>query len=151
MNYYTDTWASVANWTHNLIDQINALNPDMTFSFIDWEAHGDTPELPDGHLIGPLALALREYDDGLIEFTLSVGVSTYTNDAGLTRLREAVNEVFKAMMSGQKIRYYNHRSYIEESVFQFIPGTEIAPMTRMQVRPFQFVQASGVLVPIAEA
>ena len=136
---YSNAWASLVVWLRNLKDD--------EFSFIDWESHGNIKELPNGDLIGPLAISVMEYDEGLHQINFSIGVSTYVNDDSLFRLRGMVNKVYNAMMSGEQIVFYEQESAHERSIMQMRPGSHVAPMTDLTNRPFQYVQGSALLLP----
>lgn len=147
---YEDTWSSIVVWVRGIITYLNQLNPTLPFEFLDWEAAADIQELGEKNYFGPSAVVLREYDAGLFEFSVAIAVSTYSNDTSLFRLRQGVNGAMRAMMSGRQIPYYDRSSFQQESVLQFGAGTEIAPMTRPQGRPYQFVQGGGLLVPLVD-
>ena len=147
---YQNTWASLVVWVKSLQADLNARNPQFPLQFIDWEAHANIPEMPNADLIGPLTLAIREYDDGLYNVTFAIGVSTYGTDAPMSRLRFALNGIFNRLQSGHKIVYYDYDHASEKSVIQIRPGTLIAPMDDLTVRPFQYVQATGLLTPVGQ-
>lgn len=143
---YENTWASLVVWVKDIIRNLPSDKP----QFIDWEAHGTTPELPDTDLMGPLSLSITEYDDGLFQVTFAIGVSTYATDEGLPRQRHYINTVFNAMRSQKKVPFYDHNSAEVQSVIQMLPGTTVAPLTEITVRPFQYVQGTGLIVPLSE-
>ena len=138
---YEDTWASLTVWMKNLMVRF----PEA--GYIDWEAHGVTPELPNQDLYGPLAIALSETEQDLYEINFSVGVSTYEGDTGLFRLRSMVGKFFNEMKSQSRIEYFDTTSTMVSSVLVMTPGTRIHPMTSAQIRPFQYIQGTALLVP----
>ena len=147
IDVYQNTWASLVVWIKDQLKQMRALSPQHPMEYIDWEAHATNPELPNTDLVGPLALAVSEYEDGLYAVNVSFGVSTYVKDRSLYRQRLYTNFLFNQLQSGAQITYYDHAEAVERSVIQMRPGTTVAPMDDITNRPFQYIQCSGLLVP----
>lgn len=136
---YSHTWSSIVVWTKKFLQD--------DFQFIDWEAHRNTPELPNSDLLGPLAIGIMQDEAGQHQINFSIGISTYGHDASLFRQRAMVNKVYNAMMVGEQIQFYDDFTALQRSVIHMLPGTQIAPMTDITVRPFQYVQGAGLLLP----
>lgn len=144
---YNDAWTSLTVWVQSLRSEF----PHHKLRFIDWEALGDSPKLPETDLIGPLALAVSEYDSHMFEVNFSIGISIYEKDANLFRLREYVGRVFRAMTSESRIPYFDASNSLEVGVMVMTPGTRVAPMNEVQVRPFQYIQGTALIVPGSSA
>lgn len=149
MDVYTATWSSVVAWTNDQIARWKDQGLDHPLGFVDWESHANLPELPNTDLVGPLSISVTEYDAQMFEVTLAIGVSTYDNDVGLFRLRRLVGDLFRNLMAEREIPYFDPESANRLSVIRMTNGTLVAPMTEIQVRPFQYVQARGLLIPHA--
>lgn len=148
---YLNAWASVVVWTRTFIEDLVVKYPDMEgLSFIDWETHGNTPELPNSDLMGPLSIQITEYEKEMFHFSIAIGVSCYTNDDSVFRQRIIVSEIFDRLRATRQIPLYDHAENRLTSVIQMTSGTFVAPMTEITVRPFQMVQCSGLLQPEVE-
>lgn len=145
-NVYEDVWASLTVFVNQRITALKADEPTLDLRYIDWES-SNIDELPDSDLIGPTAVTIEEESQEQIGITFAVGVSTYTNDMNLFRLRRIVGSVFEEMRPEKKIDFYNAGLAVQRSKLVILGGTMIAPMSRMNVRPWQFVQAAALLVP----
>lgn len=143
----TDAWASVTVLANNLIDQMKLLHPGADIQYHDWDAGINEAELPECDLVGPTALSVSEYDPEHVEINFAIGYSTYTNDTSLFRLRSFGGVVFEALRPQRHFDFYNSDLALQESRVIITPGTLLAPMTRMTARPWQYVQAAGLLVP----
>lgn len=149
-NVYQDSWASIIVFCRDVMAQLVAEDPTApSLELIDWEAHGHTPELPNKDLLGPLSVQITEYDKGFHQITFAIGTSAYTEDAHMFRQRRYINALFNRLRTEERIPYFSHAELYQKSVLQIVPGTFIAPMTEVTVRPFQFVQATALLQPDA--
>jgi hypothetical protein len=143
---YENVWASLTVFANERITALKDTDPSYDIRYIDWES-ANVNELPDSDLIGPTAVTIEDEGQEQISVTFAIGVSTYTSDTNLFRLRRFVGSVFEAMRPEKQINYYNAELAVQRSKFVVTGGTLIAPMTRMDVRPWQFVQAAVLLVP----
>lgn len=140
---YNDTWASLVVWSRDVLRSTAGTG----FHFIDWETHASLEELPNENLAGPLALSVSEYEEQMFQVNFSIGVSTYTSDPNLFKLRQLVGEFFKRMRGSQQIPYFDSSNSMEKSVMVMTPSSTVAPMNKSEIRPFQYVQGSALLVP----
>ncbi len=143
---YANMWGSITVFTQKIIADLNVQEPDLNLQFHDWEAHSNTPELPEAHLLGPSGMTITEYEEE-VEVTFAIGASTYEGDDHLFLLRGIMGEVFERMRPQSRIRYFDAGQATEKSVLVITPGTLLAPMSRPSARPWQYVQASALLVP----
>jgi hypothetical protein len=143
---YRNSWSSATVFVNGIITRVREETPGIDLRYIDWES-ANTSELPDADLIGPTALTIEDFGQDQIQVTFAVGVSTYTNDTNMFRHRMIVGEVFEAMRPESKIDFYDADLAIQQSKLVVTAGTLVAPMSRMNVRPWQYVQAATLLVP----
>lgn len=144
---YESTWSSLIVWTQEII---SSLDPELSpygLQLIDWESHGTTPELPNTDLMGPMSVALSELDAGIFQAVFAIGVSTQEGDENLFRLRAYTGAVFDRMTAHRQIPFYDLNTEIANSYFVVTPGTTVAPLDEIQVRPFQYVQGTALLAP----
>jgi hypothetical protein len=148
---YENAWASVVVFAQQLVAEVKALNPGVLIEFCDWDAHANMMELPNADLIGPLSLAVTEHSTDMISVSFAIGVSTYVSDKNLFRQRDYIARAFEKMKAQQKITYYDAQSASQESVLVMTNGTTATPMSKAEVRPWQYVQGEALLVPAGEA
>lgn len=132
---------SVQRFTLDLLEQATAEG--LPARWMDWDAHADIHKLPEVDLFGPTAFSVIE-DDRTWMVNFAVAVSTY-DDAGLFRMRDLLDLAFEAMRPEKRVTYYDAETADPRGTIIFTNDTVCAPMTRASSRPFQFVQASGLL------
>lgn len=145
---YENLWGSIVAFANDIIDDRKVAYPDSPISFIDWEAHANIFELPDTDLIGTTALTFTEEAPHLFTVSFAVGVSTFIDDTNLFRLRNYVGRVFGRLRPEMKIPYYNRDTLEQLGWLSITDGTIVAPMTKADTRPLQFIQCNAVLDPI---
>lgn len=143
----SNIWGSIAVLTNQIIDELKLKYPDQDIQFEDWETHANIAELPNSDLIGPTSLAITEVSPQFIEFEFAISVSTYATDSNLFRLRDYIGTIFEKLRPEQKLVYYDAETAAPLTFMIVTDGTTIAPMTRADVRPVQYVQCSVVLEP----
>lgn len=141
-------WSSIVVLSRALIQECAAANVGSEIEFMDWEAHANTPELPNMDLIGPSAMTVTEHSKELITVSFAIGVSTFTGDKNLFRQRDYVARVFERLRPENKIIYFDAESASEKSVLVITDGTMAAPMSKSESRPWQYVQCEALLVPV---
>lgn len=143
---YDNIWTSLTVLTNELIDTMKDEFPTQAFEYIDWE-NANVDELPNTDLLGPTAVTISDYGQEQIEVTFAIGCSAYMNDMNLFRHRAIVGTVFERLRTEMKVDYYNTILVAQTSKLIITTGTLLSPMTKMNVRPWQYVQASALLVP----
>lgn len=144
---YQNIWSSITVLTQSLISELKIDHPNDEIEFIDWEAHANTPELPNKNLIGPTAVTFQEFEGEDVQVNFAIAASTYGDDENLFRHRAYVGRIFEALRPERRFQYFDAAQATEQSVFKITPGTLMAPMTQASLRPWQFVQAEALLVP----
>lgn len=134
---YENIWASLVNFCNDVLEGKDA-------QYVDWEAHANLHELPEGDLIGTIAITFTEEAPELFSGSFSIGVSTQTNDVSLFRLRSYVGEVFSKLRPGMQIALFDRESMIQLGWLHVVDGTHVMPMQRADARPLQFVQCNFV-------
>lgn len=145
---YQNLWGSIVAFTNDIIDNRRVAYPDNSIEFIDWEAHANIYELPDTDLIGTTALTFTEEEPEVFSVSFAIGVSTFTDDKNLFRLRDYVGKVFSQLRPELKIAYYDHQTQEQLGWLLLVDGTIVAPMTKADARPLQFIQCHAVLDPV---
>ncbi len=147
---YMNVWASVAAYVNQQIQMIaaNGIAPADMLEMFDWEAHSNIEEAPAVHLIGPASLALEEVSNGIYHVAFVVGVGSF-NDEGLFTHRQMVSHLFKCLQSGTRLSIFDHKTSQPYSWMKLIDGTAAAPMTKATQRALQFIQAEGLVDPMA--
>lgn len=144
---YQNIWSSITVVANEIINELKLEHPHDEIQFIDWEAHANTPELPNSDLVGPTAVTFQEFEGEDIQVNFAMAVSTYGDDKNLFRHRDYVGLIFERLRPGRRFKYFDAHQSLQKSVFKITPGTLLAPMTQASLRPWQFVQAEAVLVP----
>ena len=142
-------WGSVVKFTRDIRNKVVLEYPDIDLQVHDFEANANEAELPNSDLIGPTALTMVEVQPQLIEVTFAIGVTTYVNDKNLFRLRTILSRVFEEMRPEKKFVLYKAGTLDPQGFLVFTDGTMMAPMSRAETRPWQYVQASALLDPKA--
>ena len=145
---YANAWGSITKLTQNLIAEFKLVYPDAPLEYFDWDSHATANELPSKDLVGPLALAITQHSTDMYAVSFSIGVSTYSSDHNLFRQRYYIGKTFEKMLSGQTIDWYNAESASRVSKLVMTDGTVIAPMSKAELRPWQFVQGEALLLPV---
>ena len=144
----SDTWSSIVVMIkEEILPQLQAAFPDDSIQLHDWEAHANMAELPNKDLVGPMTLGITEGDPGMYEISFAIGISTYTNDEGLFRMRYYADRVFDRLKYGNKINFLDAETGMKRGVFVLVDGTMLAPMSRADVRAFQYIQCVMLLNP----
>jgi hypothetical protein len=145
---YENIWGSIVAFSNDIIDDRRAKYPGVDIEYVDWEAHANIQELPEGDLIGTTAITFTEDQPELFNGSFTIGVSTYADDSNLFRLRNYVGEVFNRLRPGMKVPFYDHETLEQKGWFHIVDGTIVLPMTRADARPLQFVQCQFVFDPV---
>jgi hypothetical protein len=140
-------WASITVFTQGIITELKADYPDVDIQYIDWETHANVSELPNADLIGPTSLTFMEVAPQLIEVNFAIAVSTYGTDQNLFRHRDYIGRIFEKLRPEKQIVYFDAAAATVRGFLVCTDGTMVAPMTRADVRPFQFVQSQALLEP----
>jgi len=148
---YENAWASVVVFAQQIVAEAKAANPGVPIEFCDWDTHANMMELPNADLIGPLSLAVTEHSQDMIGVSFAIGVSTYASDKNLFRQRDYIARAFEKMKAQSRITYYDAKLASVESVLVMTNGTVATPMSKAEVRPWQYVQGEALLVPVGEA
>ena len=142
-----DVWGSIIKLTNGMILDFKADYPLVDIRLIDWEAHANLNELPDADLIGPTALAISEEAPELFRVSFAMGVSTYQTDTNLFRMRDYLGRIFERLRYNRKIDVYDANTAVKKGQLYITDGTTLTPMTRAEVRPFQYVQVDCLSEP----
>lgn len=145
---YLNTWSSIVALCNEFIVQFKAEYPQTEIKLIDWES-ANINELPNADLIGPASLFIRDHGEQ-IEVNFAIGVSTYTGDTNLFRHRTMVGAIFDRLIPEMKVDYMESDTVSKTSVLVCTEGTMISPMSKMDTRPWQYVQVSSWLLPSGE-
>ena len=140
-------WGSITKETNALIAAYSLHYPDSSIMFVDWEAHANIEELPDTDLIGPTSLVVMEVSPQMFDVNFAIGVSTYSTDENLFRLRWYVSQIFSRFRPMKQLKIYDSETAEEFGYLICADGTGAMPMTRSTTRPFQYVQVNGLLEP----
>lgn len=147
MKIIPSVWGSIVNFTNTLIADMRVLHEGVSIEFIDWESHANIHELPDTDLIGPTAITVTEVSPQIVEVGFAIAVSSYSTDKNLFRMRSYVSEAFERTRAGKQIKVYDSDTAQPLGYIQLVDGTLLAPMSRAETRPWQYVQATGFLEP----
>ena len=147
---YMNTWTSIATFTNQRIQEIvaNGVTPANSVLMFDWENSTNIEEAPAFHLVGPASLGIEEVSPGIHHVSFVIGVGSF-NDEGLHTHRQMVDLIYNSVKSGTRIAVYNATTESEYSWLKLTDGTGVAPMTRSNTRALQFIQAEGLLDPLA--
>jgi hypothetical protein len=141
-------WSSVVMLTNSLITEIYQAGIG-TPVLCDWDAHANIEELPNADLIGPAALGFSEQDQ-IIEASFAIAVSSYGTDENLFRHREMMARVFERVRPLKTFPYYQAGSNnVVLGTIVSQDGTATVPLSRAEVRPYQFVQVNCLIDPTA--
>jgi hypothetical protein len=146
MKIYQSVWGSIVHFANELIADLH--NSEGNLSFIDWETHANIHELPDQDMLGPMAVTITELTPQMFEVTFAIAVSTYATDDNLFRMKAYLGEVFERMRVNKQIRVFDNETAEPMGYMIITDGTLLAPMSRAETRPFQYVQASALLEPL---
>lgn len=147
MKIIPSVWGSLVAFSRTLIVESKASYPDVEIGFVDWDSHATIHELPETDLIGPMALTMTELSPQMFEVSFAIAVSTY-NDENLFRMRRYLSNTLEAMRVQKQVPIFNSDTAAKGGYLVITDGTLLAPMTRAETRPFQYVQASGLLEPV---
>ena len=148
MKIYPSVWGSIVRFSNQLIADFKSVDDTGKLDFIDWESHANIHELPDTDLLGPTALTITEFSPQMFEVNFSIAVSTYSTDKNLFRMRSYLGEVFERMRPQKQINVYDSVTAAKLGYMIFTEGTIIAPMSRAETRPWQYIQGSALLEPV---
>ena len=147
MDILSSIWGSVVALCNSIITEARLAHPEANIQFIDWEAHANIEELPDTDLIGPTSLVIMETSPQFFDVNFAIGVSTYSTDSNLFRLRHYISMAFNRLRVGKQIPIYQAGTTTKIGYLKFSDGTGAMPMTRATTRPWQYVQVQGQLEP----
>jgi hypothetical protein len=147
MKIIPSVWGSLVNFSNVLIADMRSQYTDIPIEFIDWEAHANIHELPDTDLIGPTALTITEVSPQIMEISFAIAASSFASDKNLFRMRSYITEAYERLRVGKQIDIYNSDTAQKLGYLKLVDGTLLAPMSRAETRPWQYVQATGLLEP----
>lgn len=148
MKIVPSVWGSVVNFCNVLIGDMRIAYPEEKIEFIDWEAHANIHELPDTDLIGPTALTITELSPQMFEVNFSIAVSSYETDTNLFRMRAYLAEAFERLRPTKTVPIFNSETAQKLGYMIITDGSMLAPMSRAETRPFQYVQVTGLIEPV---
>lgn len=140
-------WVSLIRLCNDMIQEMKD-EGQAAPAFIDWEAHAATPELPNSDLLGPTAFALTEDEGGILEASFAIAASSY-GEEHLFRHRYMIDKLFSRLRVEKQINLVHPETGHYAGKLIITDGTTMSPMSRANLRPFQFVQAQAV-IQIAE-
>lgn len=114
---------------------------------IDWDEHADIHELPNGDLIGPAGCGITT-DGSMTEVVFAIGVSTM-DDKGLFKLRKMIARIYDRLAPENQIDIYDAATATRVTWMVMARDTSVTPMTKAETRPYQFVEARGLIDPRA--
>ena len=148
---YSNAWTSITVLTNQIITELKTLHgPTIPIEYFDWDAHATAHELPNADLVGPLAISITMDSVDMYTVNFSIGVSTYASDKNLFRQRDYVSRIFEKMKSRETIDYYNADIASQVSKLVMTDGTMVAPMSKAEIRPWQYIQGEALLLPVEE-
>lgn len=147
MEIMPSVWGSLVAFSRTIIDEGQTVYPDANIEFLDWDAHANIHELPETDLIGPMSLSITELSPQMFEVSFAIAVSSY-GEENLFRMRHYLSKTFESMRALKQIPIFDSETAIKQGYLILTDGTLLAPMTRAETRPFQYVQASGLLEPV---
>jgi hypothetical protein len=125
-----------------------------TLEYVELDARSELrdAELPGGDIIGVTQFSITE-DDKIFPIHFMIGVST-VGDLNLFRLRAITNFIFNRLQSGAELTYYDVAASelagdaVAKSWIRVLPGSTLLPTSRVETRPFRFVQVQALLDPL---
>ena len=148
MKIVPSVWGSLTHFSNELIAEFRNRYPDFQIEYIDWESHANIHELPDTDLVGPTAITITELSPQMLEVSFAIAVSTYADDKNLFRMRDYLAETFELVRPNKQLRIYDSATAAALGYLVLTDGTFLAPMSRAETRPWQYVQATGLLEPV---
>lgn len=152
-NVMDNAETSIVKWVQTMIGEISAAGiAELEYLEIDARAELLDAELPAGDIIGITQFSLTD-DQGMFPLHFMVGVST-VGDVNLFRLRAITNFLFNRLQTGDELAYYDVAASqlagaaVEASWIKIVPGTTLLPTSRVETRPFRFVQVQALLDPL---
>lgn len=142
---FMNLWSSVTKASQALILASQSISPGV--KFVDFDAHATIEEFDNTDLLGPYGLGLIEHEQE-VHVTFGIGVLAY-NDTNLFRMRQMIATIHDALRPQKQIPYYNATTAAIAGYLLMTDGTTVSPMSRAEARPWQFVQASALLEPLA--
>lgn len=143
-----DVWSSVVVLTNQLIDDFRERYPGTVIDFQDWEAGPTIKELPNCDLVGPTAITVSEPGPGFIEASFAIAVCSYGSD--LFRHRTMLSLIFERLRPEKQMPLYDAETATVKGYMAFTNGTLLAPMSKAEARPWQYVQVQALLDPTAQ-
>jgi hypothetical protein len=135
---------SLVKW---VVDQIAAIDfADIEYVELDARSELSDASLPDKDIAGLTQFAIAD-DDRVFPVHFMVGVSTKV-DENLFRLRDIANHMYNRLQTGMQIPYYNADTQALLGQITIIPGTNLLPTSRVETRPFRFIQVHALLDPL---
>lgn len=147
---YLNVWTSITAYINQQKDMIvaNGIVPVSDIEMIDWEEHANIEELPAVNLIGPASLAIEEQSSQIYHVAFTVGLGSF-KDEGLSVHRRIIDFLGGALTTGTRISVYDTQTQQPYSWLKILDGTTTAPVSRSGLRPLQFIQAEGLVDPMA--
>lgn len=134
---------SIIKLCSDLIDVLTAEG--LTgFELLDFDTHANLQELPPKDLLGPVAIGFTD-NGNIMDVSFGIGVATY-QDVNLFKSWKAISKAFELVRPTKKVTLYDSDTLEEIGFMTVEAGTMVSPVTKAEVRPFQFVQASLTLV-----
>lgn len=140
-----NAWTSVTVFARQMIE---LYAPEA--QLIDWEAFSSIQELPATDLIGPASFGIDERSPEIFDVVFTIGVSTF-DDTSLFRHRKLMAQIFEELRPTKTLTVFDAETARPYSWMKIVNGTSLAPVANAQTRAFQFIQAQGLLDPLAGA
>lgn len=144
-NVLENAEASIVKWCVEQIPLLTSLSTTLTYVELDSRVELRDAELPTGDIIGLTQFSIMD-DDKIFPIHFAIGVST-EDDENLFRLRALSNALYNKLQTGASLTYYDAQTAATKSWIQILPGTTILPTSRVETRPFRFIQVQALLDP----
>lgn len=116
----------------------------MPVEYLDWDAHGETQELPNADLIGAIGFAYTERDK-FCDIVFGIGMVTFT-DPNILRLTDYADFFSKRLQAESTFPAYDPVTGDRIGMITVFDGTTVTPINRVEIRPALSLQASARLV-----
>lgn len=128
-----------------ILDEIAKLpKTEMPVEYVDWDARGETQELPNADLIGPIGFAYTERDK-FCDVVFGIGLVTFT-DPHILRLTDYADVFARRLQAESTFPVFDPQTGEKAGICTIFDGTTVTPISRVEVRPALSLQASGRLV-----
>jgi hypothetical protein len=143
VDLFNNVYQSVVKWVQDWRETQTVASK---LKYVNWDAHAELSELPEGNLVGPAMISLREEEEGIYLITFSIGVCVVSDPNHFT-LTKMISELRGLLKPTTRMAVYDHDSTEPATWMVVVTPQEVSPPAKAEMRSVRFLNVQALLDP----